>query len=157
MRLAIVVHVTGTLVRLYSPALVAPALVGLLYGELRDAALFLTTAAGTIILGAAMRRAGRGEQAQFERLRRVEGLAIVAATWMVIAHISAVPYVWSQLGYVDALFESMSGLTTTGATIFTDFTAYSHSIFFWRAVTHWLWGPRVIALFIAAPPRPALW
>src|SRR5918993_2037390 len=156
MRLAIVVHVTGTLVRLYSPALVAPALVGLLYGELRDAALFLTTAAGTIILGAAMRRASPGEQAQVERLRRVEGLAIVAATWMVIAHISAVPYMWSRLGYVDALFESMSGLTTTGATVFTDFTAYSHSIFFWRALTHWLGGLGVISLFIAVLPRLAI-
>ena len=155
MRLAIVVHVTGTLVRLYSPALIAPALVGMLYGELRDAALFLATAAGTIIVGAVMRRASRGEQAQIERLRRVEGLAIVAATWMVIAQISAVPYMWSRLGYVDALFESMSGLTTTGATVFTDFTAYSHSIFFWRALTHWLGGLGVIALFIAVLPRRA--
>jgi len=156
MRLAIVVHVTGTLVRLYSPALIAPALVGMLYGELRDAALFLATAAGTIIVGAVMRRASRGEQAQIERLRRVEGLAIVAATWMVIAQISAVPYMWSRLGYVDALFESMSGLTTTGATVFTDFTAYSHSIFFWRALTHWLGGLGVIALFIAVLPRLAI-
>jgi trk system potassium uptake protein len=153
MRLAIVVHVTGTLVRLYSPALLSPVLVALLYREARDAALFLATAAGTAILGMAMRRASRREHAQFEQLRRVEGLAIVAVTWMVIAHVSALPYMWSQLGYVDALFESMSGLTTTGATVFTDFTAYGRSIFFWRALTHWLGGLGVIALFIAVLPR----
>jgi trk system potassium uptake protein TrkH len=156
MRLAIVVHVTGTLVRLYSPALIAPTLVALLYRETRDAAMFLATAAGTAILGLAMRRASGREQAQFERLRRVEGLAIVAITWMVVAHLSAIPYMWSKLGYVDALFESMSGLTTTGATVFTDFTAYSRAIFFWRALTHWLGGLGVIALFIAVLPRLAI-
>jgi trk system potassium uptake protein TrkH len=156
MRLAIVVNVTGTLVRLYSPALIAPALVALLYRETRDAALFLATAAATAVLGMAMRRASLREQAQFEQLRRIEGLAIVAVTWMVIAHISAVPYMWSQLGYFDALFESMSGLTTTGATVFTDFTAYGRSIFFWRGLTHWLGGLGVIALFIAVLPRLAI-
>jgi trk system potassium uptake protein TrkH len=156
MRLALVVHVTGTLVRLYSPALIAPALIAMLYGETRDAALFLATAAGTGVLGLVMRRASRQEQAQFEQLRRIEGLAIVAGTWMLVAHVSAVPYMWSELGYVDALFESMSGLTTTGATVFTDFTAYGHGIFFWRALTHWLGGLGVIALFIAVLPRLAI-
>jgi trk system potassium uptake protein TrkH len=156
MRLAIVLHVTGTLVRLYSPALLAPVLVALFYGETRDAVLFFATAGATAILGFVMRRASQWEHAQFARLRRVEGLAIVALTWMAIAHVSALPYLWSQLGYVDALFESMSGLTTTGATVFTDFTAYGRSIFFWRALTHWLGGLGVIALFIAVLPRLAI-
>ena len=48
--------------------------------------------------------------------------AIVAATWLVIAHLAAIPYVWAGLGFIDALFESMSGLTTTGATMLTDFS-----------------------------------
>ena len=156
MRLAIVVHVTGTLVRLFSPALLAPAAIALLYGEFRDAGGFAATGVGTALLGVLMRRASGSEADNFARLRRVEGLAIVAATWMVIAHLSAIPYMWSQLGYVDALFESMSGLTTTGATVFTDFTAYGHGIFFWRALTHWLGGLGVIALFIAVLPRLAI-
>ena len=136
MRLALVIHITGLLVRLFSPALLAPALVALYYAETRDAIGFFATALATAVIGTVMRRAGQldGDD-DFSRLRRVEGLAIVAVTWMAVAHVSAVPYLWSGLGYVDALFESMSGLTTTGATVFTDFTAYGRSLFFWRA-TH---------------------
>ena len=156
MRLAIIVHVSGTMVRLYSPAFLLPAGVAALYGEWRDAAGFAATGAATFVLGAVMRRASRWEQAQFERLRRVEGLAIVAFTWMTVAHVSAIPYVWTNFGYVDALFESMSGLTTTGATIITNFSAYGHGIFFWRGLTHWLGGLGVIALFIAVLPRLAI-
>jgi trk system potassium uptake protein TrkH len=75
---------------------------------------------------------------------------------MVLAHLAAIPYVVAGLGFIDALFESMSGLTTTGATIFTDYTAYGRGIFFWRAMTQWLGGVGVIALFIAVLPRLAI-
>jgi trk system potassium uptake protein TrkH len=156
MRLTIVVHVTGTMVRLFSPAFLAPALVALVYGELRDALGFALTFGGSALLGALMRRAGGPEAGDFDRLRRIEGLAIVAVTWMLVAHLAAIPYVWSGLGFVDALFESMSGLTTTGATVFTDFSMFGRGVFFWRALTHWLGGLGVIALFIAVLPRLAI-
>ena len=83
-------------------------------------------------------------------------MLIVAGAWMVIAHLAALPYVWSGLGFIDALFESMSGLTTTGATIFTDFSAYGRGIFFWRSMTQWVGGMGVIALFVAVLPRLAV-
>ena len=156
MRLAIVVHLTGTLVRLFSPALLAPALVAVIYGETRDAAGFAAIFAMTLALGTVMRRAGGAEAGDFDRLRRIEGLTVVAVTWMAVAHVAALPYVWAGLGFVDSLFESMSGLTTTGATVLTDFTAFGRGIFFWRALTHWLGGLGVIALFIAVLPRLAI-
>jgi trk system potassium uptake protein TrkH len=57
---------------------------------------------------------------------------------------------------IDGLFESMSGLTTTGATVITDFTAFGRGIYFWRALSHWLGGMGVIALFVAVLPRLAI-
>jgi trk system potassium uptake protein TrkH len=54
------------------------------------------------------------------------------------------------------MFESMSGLTTTGATVFRDFSAYGRGIFFWRGMTQWLGGMGVIALFVAVLPRLAI-
>ncbi len=156
MRLRIVVHVTGTLVRLFSPACLAPAVVALWYAETRDAIGFVALSALTALLGTVMRRGGGSEADDIGRLRRVEGLAIVAITWMAVAHVAAVPYLWSGLGFVDSLFEAMSGLTTTGATVFTDFDAFGRGIFFWRALTHWLGGLGVIALFIAVLPRLAI-
>ena len=89
-------------------------------------------------------------------LRRIEALAIVAGTWLVVAIVGAVPYVWVGLTPVDALFESMSGFTTTGATIFTDFDAFGRGLLFWRSLTQWLGGMGVIALFVAILPRLAM-
>ena len=156
MRLKIVVHVTGTLVRLFSPALLAPLAVGLWYREWRDAGSFLVAFVAIWLTGAVMCRLTRDAAGSLDRLRRLEGLAIVAATWMLLAHLAAIPYVGAGLGFIDALFESMSGLTTTGATILTDFGAFTRSLFFWRSMTQWLGGVGVIALFIAVLPRLAI-
>ena len=95
-------------------------------------------------------------QDAIEGMRRVEGFAVVSGAWLLIAHLAGIPYVWAGVGPVDALFESMSGLTTTGATVFRDFSLYGHGIFFWRALTHWLGGMGVIALFVAVLPRLAI-
>ena len=157
MRLAVVVHLVGLLVGLFGPMLLAPAAVAAYYREWRDAAAFVTIAALTVMLGMLMRRAGATTAREAtEGLRRIEGLAVVAGSWLLMAHLAALPYMWVGLGFVNALFESMSGLTTTGATIFTDFTAYGRGIFFWRSMTQWLGGMGVIALFVAVLPRLAI-
>ena len=157
MRLVVVVHVIGVLVRLFGPMLFVPAAVAAYYGERRDVVGFLVIAVATVALGHLMRRAGgpKVEEAA-ERLRRVEGMCIVAASWMLMAHIAAAPYSWAGLGFVDALFESMSGLTTTGATVFQDFSMFGRGIFLWRSMTMWLGGMGVIALFVAVLPRLAI-
>jgi trk system potassium uptake protein TrkH len=157
MRLAVVVHLVGVLLRLFGPMLLTPAAVAAYYGEWTDAVGFVVTAAGTIVMAHIMRHAGGAEaEAATERLRRVEGMAVVSGAWMLMAHVAAIPYVWSGLGFIDALFESMSGLTTTGATILRDFTVLGKGMFFWRAMTQWLGGMGVIALFVAVLPRLAI-
>ena len=157
MRLAIVAHLIGVLVRLFGTTFSLPLAVAAYYGEWRDAAGFLLSGSATIGAGHLMRRAGgRRAEELVDRLRRPEGLAVVALTWLLIAQFAAMPYVWAGVPPVDALFESMSGLTTTGATMFRDFGAYGRGVFFWRAVTHWVGGLGVIALFVAVLPRLAV-
>jgi len=157
MRLPVVLHLGGLMVRLFGVTLAAPAGVAAWYREWPDVRGFLIALVVTVGVGEALRRAGGVRAAAAaERLSRIEGLAVVSGTWLVIAHLAALPYVWAGLGFIDALFESMSGLTTTGATILTDFEAYGHGLFFWRALTHWLGGMGVIALFVAVLPRLAI-
>src|SRR5688572_13095961 len=146
----------GTLVGLFGPALLVPAAVAALHGEWRDAAVFVLAFVATAAIGVVMRRLGGAAAGEVDGLRRVEGLAIVSGTWLVVAHVSAIPYLAAGLSVVDALFESMSGLTTTGATILTDFSTLGRGMFFWRALTQWLGGLGVIALFIAVLPRLAV-
>ena len=91
-----------------------------------------------------------------EDLRRIEALAVVSSTWLIVAHLGAVPYVWVGLSPVDALFESMSGFTTTGATILVEFDRLGRAMMFWRSLTQWLGGMGVITLFVAVLPRLAI-
>jgi trk system potassium uptake protein TrkH len=151
MRLPIVVHLVGGIFRFFGMLYAAPAGVALLYGERRDALMFVavglvTTAAGQVAMWVSGRR-------DVEDMRRLEALAVVAFSWLAVAVSAAAPYALSGFGPIDALFESMSGLTTTGATVMRDFSAFGRGIFFWRALTHWVGGMGVIALFVAILPR----
>ena len=147
----------GLVVRVFGLMFLAPLAVALFYGEYFDAAGFAILTAITSATGHFMRHAGgHAAETAVEAMRRVEGLAIVSGAWLVIAWFAAVPYLWNGLGPVDAMFESMSGLTTTGATVFRDFSLYGNSVFFWRSMTQWLGGMGVIALFVAILPRLAI-
>ena len=80
-------------------------------------------------------------------------MLVVTLTWLVCSLISAIPYLFFDLGFLDALFESVSGITTTGATILSDFSRFSKTFFFWRALTQWLGGMGIIVLFVAILPQ----
>lgn len=157
MRFSLVVHVTGIVVRVFGLMFLAPLALALAYGEVRDSWGFALALIVTVAAGHMMRHAG-GAAAEdaVEGMRRVEGLAIVSAAWLLIAWFAAIPYLWAGLGPIDAMFESMSGLTTTGATVFRDFSLYGRGLFFWRSMTQWLGGMGVIALFVAVLPRLAI-
>ena len=153
MRVSVVVHVTGVILRLFGLMFLAPAGVSLYYGEHSVARMFVLTGLTATGAGHLMVRA-RGPLA--DDLRRVEGLAIVAGAWLLLAQFAALPYLASGMSEIDAVFESMSGLTTTGATVIRDFSQFGRGIFFWRALTQWLGGMGVIALFVAVLPRFAI-
>jgi trk system potassium uptake protein len=149
MRVGVVVHTVGAFLRYFGLALLAPAVVSLYYGERLDAVAFTGSAAGAGVAGHLMMAAGDAAG----DLRRIEGLAIVSGAWLVLSWAAAVPFVILGLPLLDAWFESMSGLTTTGATTVRDFSEFGRGIFFWRALTHWFGGLGVIALFVAVLPR----
>jgi trk system potassium uptake protein len=153
MRLPVVVHLTGVILRFFGGMFALPAAVALYYGERGDAVVFILSGLASAGVGQLMTRAGASAD---DNLRRVEGLAIVAATWLLLACAAAVPYIAAGMSPIDALFESMSGLTTTGATVIRDFTQFGRGIFFWRSLTQWLGGMGVIALFVAVLPRLAI-
>lgn len=87
------------------------------------------------------------------QLHQRESLGLVGIGWLLAAAIGALPYVFSEtLHYVDAYFEAMSGLTTTGSTVIPDIESVDKSILFWRSFTHWIGGMGIIVLFIAVLP-----
>ncbi|MCA9405215.1 MAG: TrkH family potassium uptake protein [Candidatus Omnitrophica bacterium] len=112
----------------------------------------------TILFGLAM--AGiflwifRMKPEDYKRIGAKDGLAIVGLSWIVLSALGALPLYLSQSAptYTDAFFETVSGFTTTGATVFTDIEALPRGILFWRSLTHWLGGMGIIVLYIALLP-----
>ncbi len=157
MRFPLVLHVCGIIVRPFAAVFLAPLLVAVGSGEYGDAVGFALAATATAVVGQALWQLGGREASDaIESMRRVEGLAVVSASWLVAGHLAAIPYVWAGFGPVDALFEAMSGLTATGATILRDYAAHGEGLMFWRSFTQWLGGMGVIALFVAVLPRLAI-
>ncbi len=83
-----------------------------------------------------------------------EGFMVVTLTWLSSAFFGSLPFVLSGhfSSFVDALFESTSGFTTTGASVLTDVTVLPHGVLFWRSLTHWLGGMGIVVLSLAILP-----
>ncbi|MBU2604214.1 MAG: TrkH family potassium uptake protein [Actinobacteria bacterium] len=81
-----------------------------------------------------------------------EGFLVVGAGWLTAMVFGALPFLfYGMFGVVDSLFETMSGFTTTGASVLVDYDQ-PHGIMFWRSLTHWYGGMGIIVLFIALLP-----
>ncbi len=91
---------------------------------------------------------------QRKEMRAREALMIVSLSWVVISIFGALPFVFSGYipNFIDALFETVSGFTTTGATILTDVEVLPKSILFWRSFTHWVGGMGVLVFLLAFLP-----
>lgn len=83
-----------------------------------------------------------------------EGYLIVALSWVVVSFFGTLPYMISGAipGFTDSFFETMSGFTTTGASVLTDIESVPKNILFWRAMTHWMGGMGIIVLTVAVLP-----
>jgi trk system potassium uptake protein TrkH len=138
---------TGQILLYLAGPLCFPLLVALYYGE--STVPFLAAIAVTVVLGWSL-RALPGEPGE---LGPREAFLAVALIWFLVAAVGAVPFFVAGVGIiahpVDAMFEAMSGLTTTGATVLRDFSIHSRSILMWRQVLQWLGGLGILVLATA--------
>jgi trk system potassium uptake protein len=144
-------NLVGGLVRYLSLAFLLPFFVALGYGE--PTWPFLGGAALCAALGLVLELPTRGK----ERVGPREGFLVVALTWLAAAFVVSLPYMLSGeeqfANPLDAYFEGMSGMTTTGASILTDIPGLNHSLALWRQFSQWLGGMGIIVLALAVLPR----
>jgi trk system potassium uptake protein len=145
-------NLVGALGKYLGLAALFPVAVALGYGE--PFWPFLAAGAITSGLGWTLERLTAGAA---ERVGVREGFLVVSVTWLLAAGFGSLPYLFvggDQLGHpVDAYFEGMSGFTTTGASVVTDFEAINRSMGMWRQFTQWLGGMGIIVLAVAVLPR----
>lgn len=146
-----IVKIMSILLVIVAATMLLPGTVALILGETGAAISFLGTAGVSIVLGLVVWFALR--KYKFQLTARTSFLA-VAFSWIMASIIGAVPYIVSGAipSFTDALFESVSGFTTTGATICNDVEALPRSINLWRMQTHWLGGMGIVALTVALLP-----
>ncbi|QLG62520.1 TrkH family potassium uptake protein [Halorarum salinum] len=152
------VALTGTVVKFLAVALLVPLLLAIVYGE--DVATFLATIVLTFAVGTGLERFDTAED-----LGPREAFLFVGLAWFSVSLVGAVPYVLAGHGTestlahpVNALFESTSGFTTTGATVMGDISLeqHSHALLMWRQLTQWLGGMGIIVLMVAIFPELAV-
>jgi len=155
MNLKGVIFLLGRMLLVLAAALLVPAAVSWYRGG-PSFPVFLASAAGVLVVGLALQRVFR-QPAEF-RFRRREAFVLVTMAWVTASVVGAIPYVLLKgAGFaIDALFESASGFTTTGATILTDIGQEPPGLILWRSMTQWLGGMGIIVLGIAILPKLAV-
>ncbi|MCP4727827.1 MAG: TrkH family potassium uptake protein [bacterium] len=151
MRFSIILNILGLLQVFIGIFMLMPACVALYYGEGDAPALFIS-AAISIVLGLAAFFLTRKHIT--DDIRPKEGFAIVTFGWIASALLGALPFYLSGAipSVVDCVFETVSGYTTTGASILSNIEALPKGILFWRSLTHWLGGMGIILLSLAILP-----
>jgi trk system potassium uptake protein TrkH len=151
MHTALIQRLIGLLLMLFSITLLPPIIIDILYEEDAGQAFFysylLLLVVGFILFFPV--RKSRGD------LRLRDGFIVVVMFWLVLGLAGALPFVFYtplSIGFTDAAFESISGLTTTGATVITGLDDLPHSILFYRQLLQWLGGMGIIVLAVAVMP-----
>lgn len=147
---AMVVYVLCVIMRTEAAVMVPAAIIAIARHEEAAARAFLIT----IALLAASSLVTYLKRPPKRSIWSREGFVIVALAWIVVSFYGCLPFWLSGEipHFMDALFETVSGFTTTGATILTDVEALSHSLLYWRSFTHWLGGMGVLVLVLAIVP-----
>ena len=151
MNFRLIIRVLGYILLVEAGCLVLPVLVALYFGE--DVWLsFTLVAALCAVLGFALSHTPIGPK---DLMQGRDGYMAVALAWLGLSAFGALPYVVSGAipHYLDALFETVSGLTTTGATILTEIEHLPRGVLFWRAETQWMGGMGVLVMFLALMPK----
>lgn len=147
----IVFYQVGRLLQIEGYLLILPAIVSLIYME-KVIWSFIVTSAITWLVGLAfVKLCHKKDSAIYAR----EGIATVALAWVLMSLLGALPfYISGEIpSYVDAVFETVSGFTTTGSSILTEVEAMSHGMLFWRSFTHWVGGMGVLVFVMAIFPQ----
>lgn len=145
----LVLKTIGHLLIVEAVFMIAPLGVSIYYGESDFKAFFIailiTAFVGTILSFSRARK---------EAVRYKEGFMIVGLGWLLISIFGAIPFLLAGTfdNFIDAFFETVSGFTTTGASVLKDIESQPHGILFWRSLTHWLGGMGVLVFTLSLLP-----
>ena len=149
MNYSIIIYILGWILKFQAVFMALPLITSLIYQE-TDAVSFVITIVLCLLAGIPMTLRRPKNQVFHTK----EGFVTVALSWIVLSITGALPFLFSGsiTHPIDAIFETVSGFTTTGASILSDVEALSHGILFWRSFTHWIGGMGVLVFLLCLLP-----
>ncbi len=153
MNIKLVLHIIGTFLKFFGLLLLMPAVCSLAYRD-GDLHIFLLSAFVTSVSGLLLEIVFKDSE-PIDLIERKEAFVIALSCWLVASVFGAIPYLFIlEFSHpIDAFFESMSGFTTTGASVISEIESLPHGILFYRSFTQWLGGMGIIVLGIAILPK----
>ncbi|MGI6070089.1 MAG: TrkH family potassium uptake protein [Blautia sp.] len=149
MNVSIILYILGWILNFEAAFMTLPCIVALIYGEAQIWS-FVVTMVICLVIGIPLVIKSPDSKAFYTK----EGFLTVALSWIVLSLMGALPFMFSGSipNFVDAIFETVSGFTTTGASILSDVESLSHCILFWRSFTHWIGGMGVLVFILSLLP-----
>lgn len=149
MNYSMILFILGWVLEFEAGFMLLPCIVSAVYGEKHGMA-YLVVAIAAALIGLIFVHKKPKDTVFYAK----EGFVVVALSWIVLSFVGALPFVFTgEIPQLEnALFETVSGFTTTGASILTDVEALSHTSLFWRSFTHWIGGMGVLVFILAILP-----
>lgn len=150
MNYKMIAYVLGSLLRIEGLLMAIPMVLSFVYGEEPSRNAFMITILVCLVLGTLIRYREPENKSIYGR----EGFVVVALSWIVMSLFGAMPFYLSGAidGVANCFFETVSGFTTTGASILTEIEGLPMSILFWRSFTHWIGGMGILVFMLAILP-----
>ena len=157
MRLSYLAYTFSLSIMYFSVLLLVPILIALYYHETSAIFPFFFAATVAFLIAVTLKKIvpGASQVKNVNDIKKTEGICTVTFCWLFAGLLAAIPYMFFGFSFIDALFESTSGITTTGSTIFVDYN-FPKALFFWRGFTQWIGGMGIIVLFVAILPQFAI-
>ncbi|MCM1161324.1 MAG: TrkH family potassium uptake protein [Roseburia sp.] len=149
MNRSIIRYILASVLEFEALFLILPCLIAIIYKEESFYSFF-----GVMLLCFVLGWLGRRKKPKMDQFYAREGFVTVSLSWIILSIMGALPfYISGEIpSYVDALFETISGFTTTGSSILSNVEGLSHSALFWRSFTHWIGGMGVLVFILAVLP-----
>ncbi len=149
MNRSIIKYVLGTVLKIEGALLLLPCLISIIYREQEGIAFFLVSALA-IFFGFLMANKKPVNTVFYLK----EGCITTAMSWIILSFFGCLPFILTGEipSFTNAMFETVSGFTTTGASVLSDVEALSHATLFWRSFTHWIGGMGVLVFLLAVIP-----
>jgi len=150
MNYRVVAYILGWVLNIEAGLMMLPFIVAIIYGEINKGMSFVWVALGSVLVGTILVI----KKPKDTNFYLKEGFVTVALSWIMMSVVGALPFVINGdiPHFVDAFFETVSGFTTTGASILSDVEALAQCSLFWRSFTHWIGGMGVLVFLLAIIP-----